>query len=134
MLFSIQITSCNNGVFCFFQFIPRTLSHEQCDQMLEEKQPYSPKVAQKVARRSFYGTDYLNEHKKFPNVWATFVKRFFAQTFKNSPIWSHWSRVSPSNNGPLYLFNVIITQRLAEQLSSHKHAPKATLVGGSIPS
>ena len=50
------------------------------------------KGGQIVARRSFYRKGYVFS-KEFYYVWATFERKFVAETFKNCPIWSHWFQV-----------------------------------------
>ena len=76
------------------------VGENQCDQMLNWKvAQFSAKVDQKVATAVFYlKVMFTTNPQKIPNIWATFARKFVAQTFKNSPIWSHWKE---------YLFAVI---------------------------
>ena len=67
------------------------LTLQQRDHMVQLKEAQiCTKVAQKVAHSSFIGK--VLAHKmaqKLPNIWATFLRKFFTKTFKK--LFNPWS-------------------------------------------
>ena len=70
------------------------------------------KVALKVGSAVWNNTGcFFKMAQKLPNIWATFVRNFVTNNFKNFPIWSHWFVCFKGKSGSfIFLRRIMVTK------------------------